>query len=462
MSNDRLLDALILSKPVEKIRKEFNESRHKFSKAKIKDIRRNLYEIRNKKHLFALRMKEIEKSLDELEKNLSKTKQYYDHDDIEYKGIKDIKDLHDFSIGGDYYKPIITKSSFNNNYIQYESRGGKDKILTVNEYLDIIRPYLREMINDHKTQSEWKIQLTAAISFISSKSDSNETRFMHAKSDNIEIMMGSETREIIKKIFESLLKKCQKGLEESMRGSEFIFDGADALYYDLNKISLSRGKSYIDSPKWLKNKKATINPKNNNGKCFRYALAVALNYQNIKNNPERISKIKLFIDHYNWKEIDFPSHKKDCKKFKSINKSIALNILYVPHNTKEIRHAYKSKYNLKREKHVIILMITDGEKCHYLAVKSLSALFRGITSKYEGDFHCLNCFRSYTTKNKLKKHENVCENHHYCYIEIPEEDNKILKYNHGEKSIRAPFVIYVDLEFLLEKMSTCHNNPKKS
>ena len=84
-----------------------------------------------------------------------------------------------------------------------------------------------------------------------------------------------------------------------MRGSEFIFDSIDALYYDLNKISLSRGGSYIDSPEWLKNKKATINPKNNDGKCFQYVLTVALNHQNIKNNSERISKIKTFIDQYN-------------------------------------------------------------------------------------------------------------------------------------------------------------------
>ena len=108
-----------------------------------------------------------------------------------------------------------------------------------------------------------------------------------------------------------------------MRGSEFICDSVNALYYDLNKISLSRGRSYIDSPEWLKSKKATINPKNNDDKCFQYALTVALNYQNIKNNPETISKIKPFIDQYDWKEINFPSHKKDWKKFESINKSVA-------------------------------------------------------------------------------------------------------------------------------------------
>ena len=76
--------------------------------------------------------------------------------------------------------------------------------------------------------------------------------------------------------------------------------------------------------------------------------------------------------------------------------------------------------------------------------------------------YCLNCFQSYTTENKLEKHKKVCENHDYCHVKIPEEYNKILKYNEGEKSMRVPFIIYADLECLLEKMITCHNNPEKS
>ena len=78
----------------------------------------------------------------------------------------------------------------------------------------------------------------------------------------------------------------------------------------------------------------------------------------------------------------------------------------MPHNTKEIRHAYKSKYNLEHENQVILLMITDGKKWHYLAVKSLSVLLREITGNNNGNFYCLNYFQSYTTENKLKKHQN--------------------------------------------------------
>ena len=134
----------------------------------------------------------------------------------------------------------------------------------------------------------------------------------------------------------------------------------------------------------------------------------------------------------------------------------------MPQNIKIIRLVYKSKYNLDCENQVILSMIIDGKKWHYLAVKSLSALFRGIKSKHDGTFYCLNCFHSYRTENKLIKHKKVCENHDYYFVEMPEEDNEILKYNHGKKSMTVPSVIYADLESLLEKMNTCHNNPGKS
>ena len=274
------------------------------------------------------------------------------------------------------------------------------------------------MINDYKSKGEWKLQLTAEINFTSFTNfpDSNETRIMHTKSDNEEIMAGSDTNEVIKELFKSFLQRYQESLQEKMRGSDFAFDVVNLLFYDFNKISINRGGSCIDSPEWIKNKKSTINPKNNNYKCFQYAVTLALNLDKINNHPERISKIKPFIEQYNWKGIGFPSTSKDWKKFE-LNNEIALNILYVPHNTKKIQVAYKSKHILTREKQVILLMISNGENWHYLVVKSLSGLLRGITSNHKQDFYCLNCFHSYRTKNKLEAHKQICENHDCCHVE---------------------------------------------
>ena len=237
------------------------------------------------------------------------------------------------SIDEDYYKPVLLKIGYNNNYVQYESKG--DRILGIHEYLTLIEKYLRELINHYKNKSEWKIQLTGAINFVSLKPGSDETCVMCTRSFNEEIMEGSDTDEVIKSLFESFLKIYDLNLQDKMKGSDFAFDGVDSLYYDFNKTSINRGGSYIDSPQWLKNKKSTINPKNNYDKCFQYAVTLALNLSRLDNHPEKISKIKPFLDQYNWKDIDFSAMGKDWKKFES-NNEIALNILYVPHNTKKI------------------------------------------------------------------------------------------------------------------------------
>ena len=237
--------------------------------------------------------------------------------------------------------------------------------------------------------------MIAEINFISLKPGSDETRIVHTRSDNEEFMNGDDTDEIIKGLIESFLQKYEENLQNKMKGLDFEFDGVNFLYYDFNKISLNRGGSYIDSPKWLKDKKSTINLKNND-KCFQYAVTLTLNLDIIKKNLQRISKIKPFIDQYNWKDIDFPSTSKDWRKLE-LNNEITLNILYVPHNTIKIQVAYTSKQNLTCDKQVILLLITDGEKWHYLIAKNLSGLLRGITSSHKEDFYCLNCFRCYRT-----------------------------------------------------------------
>ena len=142
-------------------------------------------------------------------------------------------------------------------------------------------------------------------------------------------MIGSDTSDVINELFKSFLQRYQESLQEKTKGSDFEFDGVNLLYYDFNKISLNRGGSYIEPAKWIKDKKSTINPKNNDYKCFPYAVTVALNRDKINKHPQRVSKIKPFIDQYNWNDINFPSTSKDWKKIELNNESIALNILYV-------------------------------------------------------------------------------------------------------------------------------------
>ena len=321
------------------------------------------------------------------------------HED--FIGLENVKDL--CSILD--YKPILIRDGFNNNYLEYGSDGNNS--LSFTEYFDLIKPYLEDLINEKKNKGEWKLQLTAKISFVSLKPNSDETRLMHTRSTAAEFVSGSETEEIIESLYKSLLQNYNDNLQEKMRGSDFVFNGVNYFYYDFNRVSISKGRSYIESPKWLKDKKSTVNQKKNDYKCFQYATTVALNFNKIDKNPQRISRIKPFIENYNWNDINFRTAKKDWNRFELNNKDLALSILCFPFNTKKIEIVYKSKYNLVRDNQIILLMISNGENWHYVAVKSLSRLLRGITSNHDGDYYCLNCFNSYRTENKRNAHENM-------------------------------------------------------
>ena len=231
----------------------------------MKKIRNHLYNIENKNEL-----KNSNEYLNELDKKIIKLNQYNNNNNNNTNNnnnnnnnnntnnnnsddlIENVRDL--FNIVN--YESILIKTGFNNYYLEYRSEGNDS--LSFEEYLNLIKPYLNDLINTHKNKGEWKIQLTAQINFISLRPSSDETRIMRKRSVNEEFMDGSNIDEVIKVLFKSLLQKYQENLQEKMKGSDFTFDGINYLYYDLNKVSISKGGSYIDSPKWLKNKKSTM------------------------------------------------------------------------------------------------------------------------------------------------------------------------------------------------------------
>ena len=143
----------------------------------------------------------------------------------------------------------------------------------------------------------------------------------------------------------------------------------DYLYYYFQRIDIRRGGSYITSPDWIANKKATINPKNEkDDECFKWSIIAGLNYNKIK--EKELKKLLKFrrVDK------DFSPYQRDWEEFEQENTSIALNILFLSHNSEEVKLAYKSIYN-KRKNQVILLMINDeANNYYYFAVKILSEL----------------------------------------------------------------------------------------
>ena len=157
--------------------------------------------------------------------------------------------------------------------------------MAIKQYLYKIVPYLRDKINNHKAirneSKEWKIQINMHVNFVSSK-DTGETCTIFVWSDNEEIRSGNETDDIIKWLINFFLNNYEKEEIVLINGSNFVFESVDLLSYHIHKTSLKRGKSYIKSPEWVINKRATINPKNKDNKCFQYSITVALNYQTLK------------------------------------------------------------------------------------------------------------------------------------------------------------------------------------
>ena len=308
----------------------------------------------------------------------------------------------------DYYKPIRTDDGLarrRNNYIGYKSKGDRYENSSPEEYLKMIRPYLRDLINDHKPitesynekndsdadRAEWKIQLVMQNSCISTR-NFEETRTIYSASKQVEIFMNSDTEDVIDTLFNTILQRFQQAQETSNdKGSEFIPESVELLYYHFQKIDIRRAESYIMSPNWIVSKKATINPKNEkDNKCFQWSIIAGLNYNKIKEKElKKILKFKRV-------DTDFSSYQREWEEFEQNNTSIALNILFVSYNSEEIKLAYKSNYN-KRKNQVILLMINDeSSNCYYFAVKSLSELYSlgWLKSKKEAIINSDNNFQN--------------------------------------------------------------------
>ena len=264
------IEVKVNKKRLEKIRKDFDELRHKFSKKEIKEYRKAFYVAKNKKYLFESELKKTIKNLNELEKIIRFQKFHGDIDSVDYEDLDNYDYNYDFAdddeyrkIGSirtlfkefdrDYYKPIRTDDGFagrRNNYIEYKSKGDRYENLSPKEYLNMIRPYLRDLINEHKpiaelnnnNRAEWKIQLTMQNSCISTRRF-KETRARYIKSEALEIFIGSDTNDVIDRLFNTLSQRFQSAQETSnKRGSEFIPDSVELLYYHFQRIDIRRAE----------------------------------------------------------------------------------------------------------------------------------------------------------------------------------------------------------------------------
>ena len=208
--------------------------------------------------------------------------------------------------------------------------------------------------------------------------------------------MGSNTENVIDTLFNTLLQNFQRIQETSNeRRSEFIPDSVELLEYELHKIDIITAESYIVSPDWIARKKGTINPKNEKDhKWFQWSIIVGLNYDIIKEKKlEKLLKFRRI-------DTDFSSHQRDWEEFEQENNSIAVNVLFISHNSEEIKLAYKSSYN-KRKNQVILLIIYDEtNNYYYFTIKNLSEL---------NSLGWLQCKKEAITNNNNNNFQNALD-----------------------------------------------------
>ena len=274
LTKEELISSLLKSEtnPVERnYMKYFNNSFNDEIKSKINDIslilsrlgnivtrndrkkiKKELHEIEKRNNLSNNGKEKIYDDLVKLANTLVKKEEHknVDHDDLNYFGIRELENFFDDIDNDNYYKPVLVRRFFRNNCKYYQSRGDKDKKLSLKQYLFMIIPYLSDLYdhnNIRNESNEWKVQLNMGVNFISSN-DTGEIRTFYVHSDNEEIRLGTETSDIINELFKSFLSNYQEEEKILKNGSNFVFESVDLLAYHIHCSRLKRGKSYIKSP----------------------------------------------------------------------------------------------------------------------------------------------------------------------------------------------------------------------
>ena len=207
-----------------------------------------------------------------------------DYRDDNYANINDIEYI--FEDIDSYYTPILTSSLFNSGYKRYHFRGDPMQNMSVIVYFDKIIPYLRMLIDENKL-NEQKIQLNIGINMVHISEQKRITHF--SRSDNVICLPSSNTNDLLHQLLASLYQKYQEDLQLSRTSNSFSYESIEECNIHFNKIDLKRGASYIEPPKWLKSKEATINPRNTNDVyCFMHAITITLYHKELGSNPERI------------------------------------------------------------------------------------------------------------------------------------------------------------------------------
>ena len=258
-------------------------------------------------------------------------------------------------------------------------------------------------------------------------------------------------------LYQEMTDKILEGIAKYNKGgSNFILKQILSLEIHTVQYEPLGGSSYIELPESLAKKKAIINLKNTDNKCFMWAVTRALHPA--KDHSERIDpKLIKASEELNWDGITFPVDLKHIDRFEKQNDSLSINVFGYVNSVYPLRI---SKFD--REKQVDLLLVSGEDKQHYCLIKSTSRLLSMQTSKHKKKcFICRRCLNSFNSEGSLAKHTEYCSSHEAIKIEMPQEGS-VLKFKHFFKSMRVPFVVYADFESFTQQLDTSQPNPECS
>ena len=249
-------------------------------------------------------------------------------------------------------------------------------------------------------------------------------------------------------ILNEMLKNMKEQIENpALLNSRFVFDEVLYIDVDFHQLNLTRGSSYLPLPDWLARKKAIINPCNEDPECFKWAVISASRWGDTDSHPERISKLKRFEADFDWSGIGFPVSVKDIKKFELKNR-VSINLLAI-----EDKQIYICRKEGNYERIINLMLITESNRKHYVAIKSLSRLLPNQKTKHNGkEYFCMNCLQGFKEEKSRNEHVGYCKDNVSVRIEMPHR-KPIVEYSDGQFQFKVPFIMYADFESILEPIS---------
>ena len=348
------------------------------------------------------------------------------------------------------FTPIREASAFRYYTNQYVI-SNKNLSLGPDKFLEYAKPPIINIFN-----SERNIKTILYLYVEMSQGERMEKFAFHSKGLKL-ILEGTDENETYDEMAEEILEEVDKTREAE--GSGWRFEKVIKLVLHTTRWEPVNAGSYIELPQALKNRKAIINMKNQDDKCFMWCVLRALNPKD--KNTERIDNdLKNKVDTLNMEGIQYPVSLRGIDRFEHLNPEISITVL--GYNEEEKVYPLKVSKYTGCEHDIVLLLIKDGENSHYCLVKNISALLSSQINNHKGTrYFCLNCFNSFKSPDSLDKHKEYCYNNECVKISMPPQ-NTFLRFKNFRYSEKAPFAIYADFESLIKPLDNCDPDPNRS